>query len=73
MTSAGKVRPTVRFTPAQYALISAKLKERDVSFQAYCVELICADLGIPVEDFDDVSAEPVQLNLFEAEPEGEQP
>ncbi len=45
------IRPTVRFGENQYKLIQAKLKERDVSFQTYVVELICRDLDVPVKEF----------------------
>ena len=62
MTSSKKVvRPTVRFGEHQYRLIQERLAERDVSFQQYCLELICADLGVPVEEF--TGADPEQLEL----------
>ena len=63
MTSKDAVRPTVRFGPRQYRLIQEKLKERDVTFQSYCIELICRDLGVPVKEFEDLEAEG-QLSFF---------
>lgn len=46
-------RPTVRFTASQYELIQARLIQRGLTFQQYCSELICNDLGIDVKKFQD--------------------
>lgn len=59
-----KVRPTVRFGENQYKLIQARLEERDVSFQQYCLELICKDLGVPLQEFE-LMEEEGQISLFE--------
>lgn len=65
MSTKGKqVRPTVRFGERQYQLIQAKLRERDVTFQRYCLELICSDLGVPVKEFEQLEDEQGQLSLF---------
>ena len=58
-----KIRPTVRFGENQYKLIQAKLDERDVTFQQYCIELICNDLGVPVKEFE--AADENQISLFD--------
>lgn len=58
-----KIRPTIRFGTNQYALIQAKLKERNVSFQAYVNELICRDLGVPLQEFEEAPAKG-QMSLF---------
>lgn len=42
-------RPTIRVPDAQYELIQAELKKRDVSFQEYVLNLIYNDLNIPTE------------------------
>lgn len=57
-------RPTVRFGERQYQLIQEKLKERGITFQRYCVELICADLGIPPKEFEMISDDR-QISLFD--------
>ena len=59
-----KIRPTVRFSERQYELIATKLKERDVSFQQYCLELICKDLDVPVGDCEDLRDDLEQLDIF---------
>lgn len=48
---AKQVRPTVRFGEKQYEQIQARLNEKGVTFQQYCLELICNDLGVPVKEF----------------------
>lgn len=58
------IRPTVRFGSEQYQLIQAKLRERDVTFQQYCLELICGDLGVPVKEFERLEDEQGQMTLF---------
>ena len=57
-----KIRPTVRFGKEQYKLIQAKLDERGITFQQYCLELICNDLDIPIREFEDVEG---QMSLFD--------
>lgn len=57
------VRPTIRFNPGQYELIKARLKERDVTFQQYCLELICNDLGVPLQEFTEQPDG--QITMFE--------
>lgn len=56
-----KIRPTVRFGENQYKMIQAKLDERGISFQRYCLELICQDLGVPIREFEEADN---QLSLF---------
>ncbi len=51
------VRPTVRFTEGQNALIQTKLQERGISFQQYCSELICSDLGRPLKEFEEIDGQ----------------
>lgn len=60
---AKKIRPTVRFGEEQYKLIQAKLDERGITFQQYCLELVCNDLHIPIHDFEEI--EEGQMSLFE--------
>ena len=62
--TARKIRPTVRFGTNQYTLIQKKLKERGVSFQAYVNELICRDLGVPMQEFETLADES-QITLFD--------
>lgn len=57
-----KIRPTVRFGENQYKLIQARLDEKGISFQQYCLELICNDLDIPIREFEDVEG---QMSLFD--------
>lgn len=59
-----QIRPTVRFGENQYKLIQDKLKERGISFQQYCVELICRDLDVPVREFELIDVDG-QLSLFD--------
>ena len=59
-----QIRPTVRFGERQYQLIQAQLQERGVTFQSYCLDLICRDLGVPVKEFEQLEEEQGQLSLF---------
>ena len=73
MSTKGKlIRPTVRFGEQQYQLIQAKLRERDVTFQRYCLELICSDLGVPVTEFEKLEDEQGQLSLFSENAENQE-
>lgn len=58
------VRPTVRFTEGQNNLIQTKLQERGITFQQYCSELICSDLGIPLKEFEEIDGQMTMEDMF---------
>lgn len=62
--SSKKIRPSIRFGENQYKLIQKRLDERGVSFQQYCLELICQDLNVPVKEFQEVDEKQISLDLF---------
>lgn len=65
-----QIRPTVRFGEKQYEQIQARLNEKGVTFQQYCLELICNDLGVPVKEFvePDVNQQSFFDGDFEEDP-----